>query len=119
MLRVRHTFGLFLLMAGAAVLIVAFVMSSQSFRDCKANAKPSQESQQNETNQAIPQGNTNLLVVPSTWDCVGKVVVDDHDGIIAIATALLTFVTAGLLYVGYIQIQTSRAQLRAYVFIEA
>jgi len=41
---------------------------------------------------------------------------DDHNGAItAVFTALLTFVTDGLVWTGYVQIRTTRAQLRAYV----
>jgi hypothetical protein len=36
--------------------------------------------------------------------------------ITAIATVLLTFVTGGLIWTGFVQIKTTRAQLRAYVF---
>jgi hypothetical protein len=40
-----------------------------------------------------------------------------HNALItAISTALLTFVTAGLVWVGYQQVRTTRFQLRAYVF---
>jgi hypothetical protein len=38
------------------------------------------------------------------------------DVITAISTVLLTFVTAGLVWVGYQQIRTTRFQLRAYVY---
>jgi hypothetical protein len=37
----------------------------------------------------------------------------------AAATVLLTFITGGLVIVGYWQIRTIRAQLRAYVFVSA
>jgi hypothetical protein len=40
-------------------------------------------------------------------------------GITAIATLLLTFVTAGLVWTARLQILTSRAQLRAYVYVES
>jgi hypothetical protein len=45
---------------------------------------------------------------------------DSHNGIItALATVLLMVVTAGLMAVGYMQITTTRAQLRAYVTVKS
>jgi hypothetical protein len=48
-----------------------------------------------------------------------KFICDVHftDVIISIFTVLLVFVTGGLIWVGFRQIVTSRAQLRAYVFV--
>jgi hypothetical protein len=41
---------------------------------------------------------------------------DDHNGAItAVSTVFLTLITAGLARIGYVQIMTTRAQLRAYV----
>lgn len=43
--------------------------------------------------------------------------VNQYNAVItAIATVLLTFVTGGLVWTGYVQIKTIRIQLRAYVF---
>jgi hypothetical protein len=43
--------------------------------------------------------------------------INDHNAVItAISTVLLTVVTAGLVWIGSKQIDTTRAQLRAYVF---
>jgi hypothetical protein len=41
----------------------------------------------------------------------------DSDFVTAFATVLLALITGGLVLVGYRQIQTSRAQLRAYVSV--
>jgi hypothetical protein len=47
--------------------------------------------------------------------CILKML-DAHNGAItAVFTALLTFITGGLVWTGYRQITTTRAQLRAYV----
>jgi len=43
----------------------------------------------------------------------------DSAFVTALATVLLAFITGGVVLVGYRQIQTSRAQLRAYVFMVA
>jgi hypothetical protein len=46
--------------------------------------------------------------------------IESHDPLItAIATVLLTCVTGGLVFLTYLQIRTTRAQLRAYVFPES
>jgi hypothetical protein len=43
-------------------------------------------------------------------------ILDNHNGAItAVFTVLLTVVTGGLVWTGYVQIRTTRAQLRAYV----
>jgi hypothetical protein len=44
---------------------------------------------------------------------------ENGEGITAVATLLLTFVTAGLVWTARQQFVTSRAQLRAYVSVEA
>ncbi len=44
--------------------------------------------------------------------------VDHHDGAVtALATVLLAFITAGLVYVARLQIRTTQAQMRAYIHI--
>jgi hypothetical protein len=50
---------------------------------------------------------------------VGKTLNNYGIAITAIATILLTFVTGGLVWVGYVQLRTTRAQLRAYAFVES
>jgi hypothetical protein len=50
---------------------------------------------------------------------VGKTLNNYGIAITAIAAILLTFVTGGLVWVGYVQLRTTRAQLRAYVFVES
>src|SRR2546430_15101291 len=50
---------------------------------------------------------------------VAKTLNDYGVAIAALATVLLTFVTGGLVWVGYIQLRTTRAQLRAYAFVES
>jgi hypothetical protein len=49
---------------------------------------------------------------------IGDFIHSYKDEIGATAAVLLAFITAGLVWVGYRQIVTSRAQLRAYVFME-
>jgi hypothetical protein len=48
---------------------------------------------------------------------VAKTLNDYGVAITALATVLLTFVTGGLVWIGYMQVNTTRAQLRAYVFV--
>lgn len=56
--------------------------------------------------------------VPVLLRCEGTFVDENANTFTAVATVFLTLVTGGLVFVGYRQIQTSRQQLRAYVFIE-
>jgi len=56
---------------------------------------------------------------PSIFLAIGTWVGDNHDAIEALATALLTFVTGILVWVAYRQFTTTRAQLRAYVYVSA
>jgi hypothetical protein len=50
-------------------------------------------------------------------DCLGRFTNENNGAITAVSTLLLTFVTAGLVFIGYRQHRTTRAQLRAYVFV--
>jgi hypothetical protein len=82
---------------------------SSSFQSCI-----SQEASQNAAEKGKGQ-NYAIVVVASHLRCAARFT-DGHNGVIAaIATVLLTFVTGGLVLTGYRQIQTSRAQLRAYI----
>jgi hypothetical protein len=82
---------------------------SSSFQSCI-----SQEGGQNAAKKGESQSHT-IFVVSSHLRCAARFA-ESHNGVItAIATVLLTFVTGGLVFTGYQQIQTSRAQLRAYV----
>ena len=51
--------------------------------------------------------------------CTAEFVEKHNAAITAIATVLLTFVTGALVWAGYLQIRTTRVQLRAYVFIHS
>jgi hypothetical protein len=60
---------------------------------------------------------TTYSIFPFLLIKVGKTLNDYDVAITALATVLLTFVTGGLVWIGYVQLRTTRAQLRAYVFI--
>ncbi len=102
----------------AAILLVCgwFAVESKSFQTCI-----NQPNQTNQTkpNEASENGSPILAVSVGYQGCLGKFVSDDHDAIIAVATVLLTFVTSGLVVVGFMQMNTSRAQLRAYISVVA
>jgi hypothetical protein len=51
--------------------------------------------------------------------CAARVTRHDGEAITAISTAILTFVTLGLVLLGMEQSRTTRAQLRAYVLVES
>jgi hypothetical protein len=51
--------------------------------------------------------------------CIGGAISHFNAVITALSTMLLTFVTGGLVWMGYLQISTTRAQLRAYLFLKS
>lgn len=82
---------------------------SSSFQSCI-----SQEASNNAAQKAVGENNV-IVIISAHFRCAARFA-ESHNGVItAIATVLLTFVTGGLVFTGYQQIQTSRAQLRAYV----
>jgi hypothetical protein len=92
-----------------------FVTGSKSFQSC---IHQSNQADAHTADNASKNGSANVSISVGYWDCTGQFVIDDHDAITAIATALLTFVTAGLVWIGFQQFNTTRAQLRAYVLVE-
>jgi len=91
---------------------VVLILGSSDFQACVG---------QNETNQSGKASDESLPIfsVAITYrDCFGRFANENNGAITALATVLLTFVTAGLVWVGYRQIITTRAQLRAYIAIE-
>lgn len=92
----------------AMILIVWIVDLSQTVQGCVASSR-SQHPQQTELSALLG------------WhtDCLGAFVKEKEAAITALATVLLTIVTAGLVIVTGMQFKTSRAQLRAYVFVES
>jgi hypothetical protein len=113
MLKSLRLLSVIVAIIGVLALMNWFATSSRSFRECK---NPSNQTQNATNNEPPPQGVPGLVGIPNYWDCVGRFVFDENPAITAIATALLTVVTMGLLWVGYMQIRTTRAELRAYVF---
>jgi hypothetical protein len=101
-----------------ALLITGLIFwgadSSQSVQNCVASSYDQNH------NQPIKQDAPAFSVVFG-WhkDCLGAFVRKNDAAITAVATILLTFVTAGLVWIGIGQTNTSRAQLRAYVFVES
>lgn len=82
---------------------------SSSFQSC-ASQERSRGTAENGGKQ-----NQTVALVASQLRCATRFA-DSHNGIItATATVLLFFVTGGLVWTGYQQFKTTRAQLRAYV----
>jgi hypothetical protein len=86
--------------------------SAPSYQKCQANYQAERESEKQEENAA------SLFVVRVlAYRCTNRLIEGHKDAIIAVATVLLTIVTGFLVWVGYRQVTTTRAQLRAYVFV--
>jgi hypothetical protein len=84
--------------------------SAPSYQKCQANYQAERESEKQEENAA------SLFVVRGlAYRCTNRLIESHKDAIIAVATVLLTIVTGFLVWVGYRQVTTTRAQLRAYV----
>lgn len=106
-------------MAGVALFIIAAVTygvrGSRSFQNCVSQPGYANSAYQN---QPTVHEIANVPISVSNWDCLGQFVNEDNAGITAIATVLLMVITGGLAIVGFMQIMTSRAELRAYVYID-
>jgi hypothetical protein len=92
-------------------LIVFARESSPSFAKCEV------QQQTGSAAQRQPEDLSHLLHRFVAFRCTGQFVSDNNAAITAVATVLLTFVTVGLVWIGYLQIATSRRQLRAYLSI--
>lgn len=95
-------------------LLVWIVGEAPSFQSCVSQTGRAENSQ---GNQNPKQSAPHFAVFRGDWDCLGQFVDLNNAAITAAATALLTLITAGLVWVGAMQISTSRAQLRAYVAV--
>lgn len=113
MFRPLHVLVMVALAIGALALMHWLVITSRSFHECK---NPTNQAEVAQNDKPAPHGGPSLVAIPSYWDCLGQFVTDDNPAITALSTVLLTIVTIGLLWVGYVQIRTTRAELRAYVF---
>jgi len=96
--------------------IFSIVGTSQSFQSCV------HEHKNDKAYHALHDGPSGIgrTVVRMRLDvsCAGQFANDEANSITAVATLLLVFVTAGVIWVGYMEIATTRRQLRAYVAIE-
>jgi hypothetical protein len=94
-------------------VIVLPIWSSADFRYCVHHAGH------------YPSPNSSAAVGATsekpTWifgSCLNSFANENGSGITALATVLLTIATGLLAYLAFLQFRTSRAQLRAYVFVE-
>ncbi len=87
--------------------------SSLSFQQCQSQYEANTASQEQIKNLSF------FIKRVIALRCTAEFVRTHDAAITAVATVLLTFVTGGLIWVGYMQIRTARAQLRAYVFVSS
>lgn len=88
-----------------------FFVGSKSFQSCIQNAQTQAGGRATQEGISVLSGQIGIY-----RDCFDSFVIDNNAAITAVATVLLTIVTGGLVFVGYRQIVTTRAQLRAYVW---
>ena len=103
------TFALVFLLAAVATFVYAR-NDAPSFQHCY-----SVQYQKNIANTEQPDGFSFFFKKRLAFECTVRFIEVHNAVITAIATVLLTFVTGGLIWAGYQQIRTIRAQLRAYV----
>jgi hypothetical protein len=110
-LRTLHVFMLLFI----ASFALAFLAREQnpSFQKCEAEYEAASGQQQK------PKDLTFFVERIFAAQCTASFVNKYNAVVTAIATVLLTFLTGGLVWTGYLQIHTARAQLRAYVFAES
>ena len=93
------------------------VLASEKFQYCYAHQGnyPSAQGEADKSSAVlVSEPSAGALV----YRCLGGFANDNGVAITALATILLTVVTGGLVFVGFRQHTTIRAQLRAYVFVE-
>lgn len=104
-MRPLNTFAKFAIFGAAALLVLGSIPDIYNQIGCD-NAEQGQEK------YCAPFYVTSLVLGAS-----GEYVSENRDEIIAFSTFLLTIVTGGLVWIGYRQIKTTRAQLRAYISV--
>lgn len=99
-------------LAASIALAITARENSGSFQQCEKN-----QIQTDAPGKQEPKGLTLFFKRGAAFHCTAQFIEGHNAVITAIATVLLTFVTGGLVWTGYQQIRTTRAQLRAYVFV--
>lgn len=104
------------LLLGCLVVFCVFVALHSSFHTCINEAAATYQAEHYEN------GDQAVSAVPFLYgyeSCANRVARHDEGVITAIATALLTLITLGLVFLGLEQSKTTRAQLRAYILTES
>jgi hypothetical protein len=93
------------------------MFSSKNFQYCSTHQGdyPTAQNDEHKTPAVFVPEASNVRIF---WQCAGGFANDNGTAITALATVLLTIVTSGLVLIGYRQIKTTRAELRAYIFVE-
>jgi len=96
-------------------LVFWFVGTSEAFKHCINERKTG------DAYKALYESPSVIIRAIKRLDlnrvCAGDFSDKNNGAITALSTVLLTLVTGGLVWIGHQQIATSRAQLRAYVFV--
>jgi hypothetical protein len=112
----RHRVLVGIVLALVLVLLLP-AWISQSYTQCVEHAGQQPTAQQTEKGEMALQG-PRYSGVMLQIHCAGEFAEHNAHSITGLATVLLAFVTAGLVWLGYEQSVTTRAQLRAYIFVE-
>lgn len=100
---------------GVAVLLAGLiVVNATSFNECMDHT---QKTYQAENQKSLDKGRA---VAPFTLGyarCSGLFIYENHGAITALSTVLLAAITFGILWLGFKQSETSRAELRAYLSV--
>lgn len=105
------------------VIIILFggifggILSSNEYSQCISNSGHRLVSQ----SPGNKNSNANVSIVNDALiyrDCVGEFAHDNGESITGLATILLSIVTCGLVWFGFIQSDITRKQLRAYIAVD-
>jgi len=109
-----HTNTIVRAVAVVALILCVLVLlfGTSNFQECTNTQQQSYSAQ--EAEKGIP----GISVALAYRDCFGRWATDNNPAITALSTLLLFFVTGGLVWVAHRQYKTTRAELRAYVFVE-
>lgn len=86
--------------------------SAPSYQKCQSQYESDRQAKKQKENSA-----SFVVYRVLAYRCTNRLIESHKDAIVAVATVLLTIVTGFLVWVGYRQITTTRAQLRAYVVV--
>jgi hypothetical protein len=101
----------------ASILVLIAVCSVVAIASLPLPCHPETKTSQTHT-QNQPAYKNCPSTISSIFIPIGNFIHTYKDEITSVATAFLAFITGGLVYVAWLQIRTSKAQLRAHIIVD-